>query len=120
MSDEEELAFLKARLGELSPAVLRQLKRDIVAEKKRRETEAEGSGGHLGEQPAAPIKPSGTLNPTAKFTSSAPVPAASKEAASRRTSPGAPGDVSGPCRAHWHHFHHCPSVQSRSTRGATQ
>jgi hypothetical protein len=39
MSGEEELAFLKAHLDELSPAVLRQLKRDIVAEK-RREAEA--------------------------------------------------------------------------------
>jgi hypothetical protein len=37
MSGEEELAFLKAHIGELSPAVLRQLKRDIVAEKKSRE-----------------------------------------------------------------------------------
>jgi hypothetical protein len=39
MGGEEELAFLKAHLGELSPAYLRQLKRDIIAEKKRRETE---------------------------------------------------------------------------------
>jgi hypothetical protein len=37
MSGEEELAFLKAHIGELSPAVLLQLKRDIVAEKKSRE-----------------------------------------------------------------------------------
>jgi hypothetical protein len=36
MGGKEELAFLKAHLGELSPADLRQLKRDIVAEKKRR------------------------------------------------------------------------------------
>jgi hypothetical protein len=54
------------------------------------------AGGRLGDHPAAPKKLSGTLKPTAKGTSSAPVPAASKEAASRRTSPGAPGDVSGP------------------------
>jgi hypothetical protein len=54
------------------------------------------AGGHLGDHPAAPKKLSGTLKPTAKGTSYAPVPAASKEAASRRTSPGAPGDVSGP------------------------
>jgi hypothetical protein len=40
MSGEEELAFLKAHLAELSPAVLRQLKRNIVAEKKRRSAEA--------------------------------------------------------------------------------
>jgi hypothetical protein len=52
--------------------------------------------GHLGDHPPAPKNPSGTLKPTAKDTSSAPVPAVSKEAASRRTSPGAPGDVSGP------------------------
>jgi hypothetical protein len=54
------------------------------------------AGEHFGDHPAAPTKPSGTLKPTAKGTSSAPVPAASKKAASRRTSPGAPGDVSGP------------------------
>jgi hypothetical protein len=40
MTGEEELAILKTHLGELSPAVLRQLKRDILAEKKRREVEA--------------------------------------------------------------------------------
>jgi hypothetical protein len=54
------------------------------------------AGGHLGDHPAASKYPSGTLKPTAKGTSSVPVPAASKEAASRRTSPGAPSDVSGP------------------------
>jgi hypothetical protein len=54
------------------------------------------AGGRLGDHPAAPKKPSGTLKPTAKGTSSAQVPAASKEAAPRRTSPRAPGDVSGP------------------------
>jgi hypothetical protein len=35
MSAEEELAFLEAHLGELSQAVLRQLKRDIIAAKNR-------------------------------------------------------------------------------------
>jgi hypothetical protein len=54
------------------------------------------AGGHLGNHLAAPTKSSGTLKPTDKGTSSTPVPAASKEAASRRTSPEAPGDVSGP------------------------
>jgi hypothetical protein len=54
------------------------------------------ASGHLGDRPSAPEKPSGTLKPTAKCTSSAPVPAASKEETSRRTSPGAPGDLSGP------------------------
>jgi hypothetical protein len=48
MIGEEELAFLKAHLGEVSPAVLRKLKRNILAEKKRREAEvsakAKGSG----------------------------------------------------------------------------
>jgi hypothetical protein len=32
MSCEKELVFLKACLAELTPAALRQLKRDIVAE----------------------------------------------------------------------------------------
>jgi hypothetical protein len=40
--------------------------------------------------------PSVTLKLTAKGTSNAPAPAASMETASRRTSPGALGDVSGP------------------------
>jgi hypothetical protein len=50
------LAFLKAHLGELSPAVLRQLKHDIVAVKRRREAEAaakaKGSGVRLTGQPS--------------------------------------------------------------------
>jgi hypothetical protein len=54
------------------------------------------AGGHLGDHPAAPKKPSGKLKPTAKGTSTAPVPAASMKAAQRRTYPGASGDVSGP------------------------
>jgi hypothetical protein len=45
----EELAFLKANLGDMSPAFLRQLKRDVIAEKKRRRgadasAKAQGSG----------------------------------------------------------------------------
>jgi hypothetical protein len=36
----EELIFLKAHISVLSPAVLRQLKRYIVAEKGRRKSEA--------------------------------------------------------------------------------
>jgi hypothetical protein len=39
MSFEEELAFLKAHLSGLSLAVLKQLKRNIIAEQKGRETE---------------------------------------------------------------------------------
>jgi hypothetical protein len=34
--DAEEMALSKANLGDLSPTFLRQLKRDIIAEKKRR------------------------------------------------------------------------------------
>jgi hypothetical protein len=49
MSGEEELAFLKAHLSELSTAVLRQLKRNIVAEKKRREAEAAAMAKGSGE-----------------------------------------------------------------------
>jgi hypothetical protein len=51
---------------------------------------------HFGMDFTAPKKPSGTVKPTAKGTSTAPVPAASMEAASRRSSPGATDDVSGP------------------------
>jgi hypothetical protein len=57
MSGEEELAFLKAHLGELSPGVLRQLKRDIVAEKKRREAEAAAKAKGSGQLPTG--QPSG-------------------------------------------------------------
>jgi hypothetical protein len=57
-----------------------------------------------GEQPASSgrqlsyaevSKPSGTLKPTAKGTGTAAVPAASSEAAPRRTSAGSSGSVSG-------------------------
>jgi hypothetical protein len=54
------------------------------------------AGGHLDDHPAAPKKQSGTLKLTAKGTSTAPVPAASMEAAQRHTYPGAPDDVFGP------------------------
>jgi hypothetical protein len=54
------------------------------------------AGGNLISHPTALNKPSGPPNPTAKGTGSLSVPVASKEAAQRRTSPGAPGDVSGP------------------------
>jgi hypothetical protein len=57
MSGEEELAFLMAHLGELSQAVLRQLKRDKVAEKKRREAEDAAKAKGSGERPTG--QPSG-------------------------------------------------------------
>jgi hypothetical protein len=57
MSGEEELAFIKAHLGELSPAFLQQLKRDIVAEKKRREAEAAAKAKGSDERPTG--QPSG-------------------------------------------------------------
>jgi hypothetical protein len=53
-------------------------------------------GGHLDPHPAEPNKLSGELKPTAKGTVTASVPAASTEAAPRRTSPGTSGYVSGP------------------------
>jgi hypothetical protein len=37
------------------------------------------TGGHLGDHPAAPKKPSETLKPSPKVTSSAPVPAARRK-----------------------------------------
>jgi hypothetical protein len=48
---EEELAFLKVHLAELSPTVLKQLKRDIVAEK-RREAEVPAKAKGSGERPS--------------------------------------------------------------------
>jgi hypothetical protein len=54
------------------------------------------TGEYFDAKPATPYKLSVTLKHTAKGTSTAPVPAASMEAASRRTSPGALGDVSDP------------------------
>jgi hypothetical protein len=47
MSAEEELSFIEAYLGEVSPSVLRRLKWDILIEKKERKAETakvEGSG----------------------------------------------------------------------------
>jgi hypothetical protein len=49
MISADELAFFKAYVGDLSPTLLRQLKRDIIAEKKRRRgaevsAKAQGSG----------------------------------------------------------------------------
>jgi hypothetical protein len=54
------------------------------------------AGGHLISHPTALNKPSGPPKPTAKSTGSLSVPVASKEAAQRRTSPGATAAVSGP------------------------
>jgi hypothetical protein len=51
MSGEGELAFLKSHLGELSTAILRQLKCDILAEKKKREDEAATKAKWSGERP---------------------------------------------------------------------
>jgi hypothetical protein len=49
--DVDELAFFKANLGDLSPNLLRQLKWNIIADKKRRRgaeasAKAQGSGKH--------------------------------------------------------------------------
>lgn len=49
MTAEQELAFLKAHLDELSVAFLRQQNRDIVAEK-RREAEAPAKARGSGER----------------------------------------------------------------------
>jgi hypothetical protein len=46
---DEEVAFLKAHLGELSPAVLRQLKWDTVVEKKRWDAEVSAKAPGLGK-----------------------------------------------------------------------
>jgi hypothetical protein len=51
MSTEEELAFLKTYLDELSPAVSSQLKQDILAEKRRRESVAAAEAKVLGGRP---------------------------------------------------------------------
>jgi hypothetical protein len=178
---EEELVFIKAHIVELPATALRQLRREILQERRRREAEASAkakesgdrstvhkeeapallqtapraavgkrkaneldssdSGGSMepatrrpasgpkpgvgsaplptqakgapalapenstGEQPvssgrqlsyAEASKPSGTLKPTAKGTGNAAVPAASKDAAPRRTSAGPSGSVPGP------------------------
>jgi hypothetical protein len=53
------------------------------------------AGGHLVTKPAAPKKTSGPIKPTANDTATLPVTVASMEATLRRTSPGAPGEVSG-------------------------
>lgn len=57
MVTEDELGFLKAFLAELPPTVLRQLKRDIVAEKRRTRAEAPAKARGSGERPSG--QPSG-------------------------------------------------------------
>jgi hypothetical protein len=57
MDAEDELAFLKAHLAELSPTVLKLLKREIVAETRRREAEATAKAKGSGERPRG--QPSG-------------------------------------------------------------
>jgi hypothetical protein len=48
----DELAFFKANLGDLSPTFLRQLKWDVIAEKKRRRgAEASAKAQGSGRQP---------------------------------------------------------------------
>jgi hypothetical protein len=40
MASKQQLDFLKAHLEELSPSILRQLKEDIIAQKKKSAAEA--------------------------------------------------------------------------------
>lgn len=54
------------------------------------------AGVYLGGYPTAAKKPSWTLKPTAKATSTASAPAASMDEARKCISPGTPDDVSGP------------------------
>jgi hypothetical protein len=76
------------------------------------------SGRQLGY--AEVSKPSGTIKPTAKGTGTAAVPAASSEAAPRRTSAGASGSVSGPLRGmHKGTTLTTAQVENRATQRAT-
>jgi hypothetical protein len=54
------------------------------------------AGGHLVTHPAAPKKPSGPFKPTANGTVILPVSVSLMEGTLRRTSSGAPGEVSRP------------------------
>jgi hypothetical protein len=57
MSGEDELAFLKAYQGELSPAVLRELKRTSLRRRRGEKTEAAAKTKGSGERPTG--QPSG-------------------------------------------------------------
>jgi hypothetical protein len=90
---EEELAFLKAHLGELSLAVLRQLKRDIVAEKKRREAEAAAKAKGSGERPTG--QPSGRQPGSAGGETSVPQKAPRATAGKRKANELDSSDLGG-------------------------
>jgi hypothetical protein len=55
MATKEKLAFLKAHLEELSPNILRQLKEEIVTQKKKKKAAAEASAKTKGsgQQPGS-------------------------------------------------------------------
>jgi hypothetical protein len=53
---EEELAFLKTRLVELPATALRQLRRDILQERRKREVEASAKEKGSGDRSRVPKK----------------------------------------------------------------
>jgi hypothetical protein len=55
MVTEEELAFLKGHLSELSPNVVKQLKRDIVAEKRMKQWNLKRLKGRVDDSFASPM-----------------------------------------------------------------
>jgi len=94
MVTDEGLAFLNAHLINLSPAVLRQLKRDISVEKKRREVAeaaktigpGEGRQSDLAKEESAPPQKAGGKRKAKELDSSRS--GGSVEPAARRLAPG--------------------------------
>jgi hypothetical protein len=69
MATKEKLTFLKAHLEELSPNILRQLKEQIVAQKKKKAAaEASAKTKGSGQQPGSALKETPVSHQKPKIT----------------------------------------------------
>jgi hypothetical protein len=64
MKKEEELTFLKAHLAQLPATALKQLKRDILLERRRRQAEATAKAKGSGDRPTVPKEEASALPQT--------------------------------------------------------
>jgi hypothetical protein len=103
---EDELVFLKAHLAELPATALKQLKRNILLERRRRQAEANAKAKGSGDRPTAPKEEAPPLPQTAPGSNAGKRKAneldssdlgGPMEPATRRPAPGPmPGAGSGP------------------------
>jgi hypothetical protein len=94
---EEELAFLKAHLAELPATALRQLRRDILQERRRRKAEATAKAKGSGDRPTVPKEEAPANGPPEP-----PRGGASPKVRELRLSPDEP------THAWWRHRDPCP------------